>query len=66
MAKLDRTAFRIQSFRQASFHRKEWLAKPPAERWADSAYLIASAWGYDPENPPRMDKTCFSIRTNGE
>lgn len=25
-------------------------------------YLIAAAWGYDPQNPPRLDRTCFSTR----
>lgn len=66
MAKLDRSAFRIQSFKQADHNRKEWLTKSPEERWTDSWYLLASAWGFDPDNPPRMDKTIFSMRKHGE
>lgn len=66
MSKLDRTAFKIQTFKEADHNREEWLKKTPEERWADSWYLLASAYGFDPENPPRMDKTVFSMRKQCE
>jgi len=45
MAKLDRTAFKIQTFKEADNNRNEWLKKTPEERWADSWYLLASCRG---------------------
>ncbi len=62
MYRLDRTAFKIQTFNESGKNRSYWMSKTPEERWAAAAYLIASAWGYDPQNPPRLDRTCFSIR----
>lgn len=38
-----------------------WKSKTVAERLRAAAYLNSIAYGYDINNPPRMDKTVFSI-----
>ena len=62
MQRLDRTAFKIQSFDSAAKQRAYWLSKSPAERLAAAWYLICSAWNLDVANPPGLDRTCFSMR----
>ncbi len=39
-----------------------WQNKTIRERLEAAAYLNAQAWGYDVNNPPKMDKTVFSCR----
>jgi hypothetical protein len=63
--RLDRNAFPIQSFREAEQTREFWLKKSPAERWAAAWYLTCCAWNIDHKNPPRLDRTVFSMRKNG-
>ena len=65
MFKLDRNAFKIQTFAEADNNKKYWLSKTPAERWAAAWYLTASAYNIDYKNPPRLDKNVFSKRKNG-
>jgi len=54
MYRLDRTAFKIQSFKEADNNRAYWLSKTPAERWAAAWYLTCCAYGIDYKNPPRL------------
>ena len=63
--KLDRTAFAIKSFEDASCNADYWRKQTPAERLRAATWLSFRAFGLDPENPPRMDKTLFSMRKNG-
>jgi hypothetical protein len=63
--KLDRTAFEIKSFEDASRNTEYWRKQAPAERLRAATWLSFCAFGFDPENPPRMDKTLFSMRKNG-
>lgn len=63
--RLDKSAFRIQSFEVASNNKEYWLSKRPSERWHAAWYLICSAYNIDPENPPRVDRNVFSMRKNG-
>lgn len=65
MYKLDRTAFKIQSHSEADNQKNYWLKKTPEERFRAAWYLTCSAYGIDPENPPKLDKTLFSVRKNG-
>lgn len=39
-----------------------WKSKTPEERLEASWYLTCIAYGIDPENPPRIDKTVGSSR----
>jgi hypothetical protein len=65
MYKLDRTAFSIKTFKEADNNRAYWLSKTPAERWAAAWYLTCCAYGIDYKNPPKLDRTAFSMRKNG-
>jgi len=65
MFKLDRTAFKVQTFKEADDNKEYWLSKTPGERWAAAWYLTCSAYNIDYKNPPRMDKTVFNMRKNG-
>jgi hypothetical protein len=56
----DRTAFSQLSAEEAD----QEMRRPRAERTVQerleySYYLTARAYGFDPDNPPRMDKTHF-------
>ncbi len=66
MYRLDRTAFKIQSFEEAADTKEYWLSKTPDERLAAAWYLTCCAYGIDYDNPPRLDRTVFSMRKNGE
>lgn len=63
--RLDKSAFRLQTFEEASNNKEYWLSKSPAERWHAAWYLICSAYNLDPDNPPRLDRSVFSMRKNG-
>ena len=65
MPKLDRTAFKIQTFAQADNKKSYWLSKTPAERWNAAWYLTCCAYNIDINNPPRLDRNLFSMRKNG-
>ena len=65
MYKLDRTAYKIQSFEEADNNKLFWLEKSPAERWAAAWYLTCCAYNIDYKNPPRLDKNVFNMRKNG-
>ncbi|CAN5345339.1 hypothetical protein BH09BAC1_BH09BAC1_26320 [soil metagenome] len=65
MYRLDRTAFKIQTFEEADNNRDYWLSKTPEERMAAAWYLTCCAYGIDYKNPPRLDRECFSMRNHG-
>ena len=60
--KLDRTAFKHQSKEGAAKQRPYWLTKSVTERLQAAFYLNSVAYNFDINNPPRMDKTFFTIR----
>ena len=61
--KLDRNAFWSGTHEEQELRDRE-ISKNMSveERLRASWYLTLRAYGYDPENPPRMDKTVFSVR----
>jgi hypothetical protein len=61
--RLDRTAFKAQTFAEAANHSEEYKRTTWQERLRVAAWLIAAAYGFDPENPPKMDRTKFSARS---
>lgn len=65
MFKLDGTAFKIQTYEQVSNTSEYWLTKSPQERLDAAWYLIFFAYNIDIKNPPRLDRTAFSMRKNG-
>ncbi len=60
--RLDKSKFKHQSVNEAEDNREYWLKKTPAERLAAAWYLISQAYQFDVHNPPRLDRTKFSIR----
>ncbi len=64
--RLDKTFGKSQSFEEADDNRAYWLQKEPAERLQAAWYLTCCAYGISWSNPPRMDKTVFSMRKHSE
>jgi len=62
--KLDRTVFKHQSIEEADKNTNYWLSKTLEERLAASFYLNSIAYNFDINNPPKMDRTVFSMRKN--
>ena len=60
--RLDRTKFKMQSFEEADHQMEYWQTKTVNERLAAAFYLNSVAYQFDINNPPRMDKTVFSMR----
>ena len=65
MYKLNRSAFKINSFEEADNNCSYWMKKTPQERFAAAWYLISCAWNFDINNPPQLDRTLFSMRKHG-
>jgi hypothetical protein len=60
MYRLDRSAFKIQTLEEADNTRAYWLTQSLEERLRAAMYLNSIVYGFDPENPPRMDRSSFS------
>ena len=60
--RLDRTAFHAGTHEQNARYHAQQQPTTPAERLRAAAYLNSVAFGYDMENPPRLDRTVFSTR----
>ena len=65
MYRLDKNAFKVQTFQEADNTRLYWMKQTPSERMKAAWYLICSAYGIDYNNPPRLDRNQFSMRKNG-
>jgi len=65
MFRLDRNSFKIQTQEESSNTLSYWLSKSPEERFEAAWYLICIAYNIDLKNPPRLDRTVFSMRKNG-
>lgn len=65
--KLDRTAFKYQTKKQASHNFDYWKSQSYKKRLQAANYLNSVAYDFDINNPPKMDKTYFKItrRENG-
>lgn len=61
--RLDRQAFSVQSFEEASKQRDYWMQKTAMERLAAAWYLVCTAYELDHHGKHRIDRTAFSIRT---
>lgn len=60
MYKLDRTAFRAQTFKNAETSYARYYKKLTwQERLRISMYLNSAAFNFPLNNPPRIDKTKF-------
>lgn len=59
---LDRTQFKMHTFQEADNNYEYWSSKSHEERLEAAYYLISIAYGFDVENPPKMNKEIFSMR----
>ncbi len=60
--RMDRTAFRINTYEEADNNTAYWLTRPPAERLRAAKLLIRQAFNLGPDDPERADRTAFKIR----
>ena len=60
--RLDRTTHHAGTHEQAAQYHASHQPATMAERLLATAYLNSVAYGYDIDNPPRMDRTAFSTR----
>lgn len=60
---LDRTAFKHQTFEEADKQLAYWKSKTVEERLAAAMYLNSIAYNFDINNPPKMDRSYFRIKT---
>jgi hypothetical protein len=61
--KLDRNAFEARSASEPVNYGKDHQKLTWQERMKIHRYLNSIAYGYDIDNPPRLDKTAFSVRS---
>jgi len=57
----DRTAFQQLSAEEADKEMVDSSGTTWQQRLRYSYYLTARAYGFDPDNPPKMDRTHFEI-----
>lgn len=60
--RLDKTAFRAQSYKEADNNLDHWKNKSYSERLEAAWYLISCAYNFPIDNPPKLDKSLFSTR----
>ena len=60
--RLDRTAHYAGTHEENARYHAQHQPATPAERLRAAAYLNSVAYGYDLDNPPRLDRTAFSMR----
>ncbi len=59
--KLDKTVSQAMTVQEADDYMRDYRKYNWKERIHISFYLTSLAYGFDINNPPRMDKTIFSI-----
>ncbi len=60
--KLDRTAFKMHSVEDASIKVAYWRQQSDAEKIVSAYHLSLRAYGFDPQNEPKLDRSKFSAR----
>ena len=60
--RLDRTAFKAQTAKEAADHAIYYKNLPLIERLTIAGYLNSIAFNYPEDCPPKMDRTVFSAR----
>jgi len=61
--KLDRTAFKAHTLKEASSHADVYKNLSWQERLKIAAYLNSIGFNYDIGTPPRLDRTTFSAKS---
>lgn len=62
--RMDKTAFKIQTVEEADDAMRDYSNHSIQERLRIYWYLTSIAYKFDLDNPPRMDKTVFSMKKN--
>ena len=62
MEAFDRTAFEAFKAEDHINDYAYWKQKSTDERLHAACLLIAQAYGFDPYNPPKVDRTVFEVR----
>lgn len=60
--RFDKTAFKAMTFEEADMANIYGIDTSYGERLRQAWYLISIAYGFDIENPPKLDRTVFSSR----
>ncbi len=61
--RLDRTAFKVQTAQEASNHAAYYKTLTVEERLRIANYLNSVAYNYPENEPPRLDRAIFKIRS---
>ncbi len=61
--KLDRTAFKPQTTLEAANHSDYYKKMTWQERLSVTAYLNSVAFQYNADNPPRINRNQFAVKT---
>ena len=61
--KLDKTAFKAHTVKEAANHADVYKKLSWQERLKIAAYLNSVAYNYDFNTPPRLDRTKFSAKS---
>jgi hypothetical protein len=61
--KLDRTAFKPQTMAEAANHGDFYKKLTWQERLSITAFLNSVAFRFDPNHPPRMNRSSFSVKS---
>lgn len=61
--RLDRKAFKAQTASEAANHSIYYQSLTWQERLKIASYLNSIAYNYKEDNPPKMDKTAFSVKS---
>ncbi len=61
--RLDRTKFKAHTADEASDHATYYQSLTWQERLKIANYLNSIAYNYPEDNPPRLDRTKFSVRS---
>ena len=62
MERLDKSAFKKQSYNEASNNFKYWTSKSRKERLEAAYYLNSVAYNFPIDDPSRMDKSTSKAR----
>lgn len=64
--RLDRTAFHAGTHAEAEWYHAQNSPKTLVERLQVAAYLNSVAFNYDVDNPPRLDRSAFTMRRHAK
>lgn len=59
--RLDRTAFKAQTFEEADDYQRDYTNYIFQQQFKIALYLTRTAYNFDMNNPPRMDKQLFAV-----